>query len=93
MSIKLGVLVAIVVKDADSQTVSPTFCTAQSAVTTFSSLVSFFLTVAIALYLFMTVLDPEKTCPWFVVGANIVSWGGPGILTSIFDVFSCLAIV
>jgi len=78
MSIHLGVLVAIVVKDADSQTVSPTFCTAQSAVTTFSSLVSFFLTVAIAFFLFVSVFHPENTFSSFVIGANIVSWGVPG---------------
>ncbi|WAR15200.1 GP157-like protein [Mya arenaria] len=57
------------------------FCTIQSAVTTYSSLVSFFLTVFIALHLFLAVFRPQNSPSGLILlVANIISWGVPGII-------------
>ncbi|XP_060573795.1 G-protein coupled receptor 157-like [Ruditapes philippinarum] len=57
-------------------------CTPQSEITTYSSLVSFFLTVAIAIHIFSTVVNRnDRTSSWqFLIITNIISWLCPGII-------------
>ncbi|XP_060573776.1 G-protein coupled receptor 157-like [Ruditapes philippinarum] len=57
-------------------------CKTQSGITTYSSLVSFFLTVAIAIHIFSTVVNRnDKTSSWqYLVITNIISWLCPGVI-------------
>ncbi|XP_045162437.2 G-protein coupled receptor 157-like [Mercenaria mercenaria] len=57
-------------------------CTTQSVITTYSSLVSFYLTAAIAIHIFATVVYKQNTTSsWkFLLWANIISWCIPGII-------------
>ncbi|KAH3824082.1 hypothetical protein DPMN_125910 [Dreissena polymorpha] len=69
-----GYLSAIVVnKYASVMFYQNTFCRVQSAVTTKSSMVSFFLTVAIAAYLFFAIYREAVPGKRFYLPTNIVS--------------------
>ncbi|KAH3824048.1 G-protein coupled receptor 157-like isoform X2 [Dreissena polymorpha] len=56
-----------------------TFCVVQSALTTYSSLVSFNLTVAIALYLFISIYKVRMSDQRFITVSNLVSWIVPAL--------------
>ncbi|XP_045162436.2 G-protein coupled receptor 157-like [Mercenaria mercenaria] len=57
-------------------------CIPQSVITTYSSLVSFYLTVAIAIHIFATIVyKNDKTSSWkFLLCANVTSWCIPAII-------------
>ncbi|XP_052287032.1 uncharacterized protein LOC127882435 [Dreissena polymorpha] len=59
------------------------YCELQSAVTTYSSMVSFFLTVAIAGYLFFAITRNAVVGKGFYLASNIVSWIFPGIIIGV----------
>ncbi|XP_053378546.1 uncharacterized protein LOC123526746 [Mercenaria mercenaria] len=67
-------------------------CTAQSVITTYSSLVSFYLTVFIAIHIFATVVYRQNTTSsWkFLLWANIISWFIPGIIVGVADKYQVL---
>lgn len=63
--------------------VQDSVCTIQSGITTYSSIVSFYLTVAIAIHIFVAVVyrnDSTSSLQYFLC-ANVVSWVCPGIIT------------
>ncbi|KAH3824059.1 hypothetical protein DPMN_125887 [Dreissena polymorpha] len=82
-----GYLASIVVHGFGDHVSEKLFCTVQSAVTTYSSLVSFFLTVAIAVYLFTAVNRREVSSTRVLVVSNVVSWTVPGNHLTIFKAF------
>ena len=57
-------------------------CIIQSGITTYSSIVSFYLTVAIAIHIFVTVVyRNDVTSSWhYLLISNLVSWICPGKL-------------
>ncbi|XP_060573717.1 G-protein coupled receptor 157-like [Ruditapes philippinarum] len=63
--------------------VQDSVCTIQSGITTYSSIVSFYLTVAIAIHIFVAVVyRNNSTSSWqYILCANVVSWIFPGIIT------------
>ncbi|XP_052759717.1 G-protein coupled receptor 157-like isoform X2 [Mya arenaria] len=80
----LGYLTSIIYHESKTGPKDTLFCTIQSVVTTYSSLVSFFLTVAIALHLFLAVLRPQNSPRGLILPvANIISWGIPAIIISV----------
>ncbi|XP_052760847.1 G-protein coupled receptor 157-like [Mya arenaria] len=79
-----GYLTSIIYHESKTGANDTLFCTIQSVVTTYSSLVSFFLTVFIALHLFLAVLRPQNSPRGLILPvANIISWGVPGIIISV----------
>ncbi|XP_052286382.1 G-protein coupled receptor 157-like isoform X2 [Dreissena polymorpha] len=78
-----GYLAAIVVQGFGDHVSNKDFCKIQSAVTTYSSLVSFFLTVAIAGYLFVAINRRSMSSTCVLVVSNVVSWAVPGIIIAI----------
>ncbi|XP_053379159.1 G-protein coupled receptor 157-like [Mercenaria mercenaria] len=67
-------------------------CTTQSFITTYSSIVSFNLTVAIAIHIFITVVyRTDKTSTrTFLLWANIISWFIPAIIIAVAGANSVL---
>ncbi|KAH3824098.1 G-protein coupled receptor 157-like isoform X1 [Dreissena polymorpha] len=79
-----GYMSAIVVNKYPSVLFNQTtFCRVQSAVTTYSSMVSFFLTVAIAAYLFFAIYREAVPGKRFYIATNIVSWMIPGVVIAV----------
>ncbi|WAR15199.1 GP157-like protein [Mya arenaria] len=80
----LGYLASFIYNESDNVTEytnTTLFCKTQSAVTTYSSLVSFFLTICIAFHLLLAVFRPQNSPRRFILPiANIISWGVPGII-------------
>ncbi|XP_045163833.2 G-protein coupled receptor 157-like [Mercenaria mercenaria] len=78
----LGYLLSALAHFAGTQDI---VCTPQSVMTTYSSIVSFYLTIAIAIHIFATVVyRTDTTSSWkFLLWANIISWLIPGIITGL----------